>query len=115
MPSKLIQQREDRLDVLQLLRMGPLGKIHDHAAIRVAKGAEQVAGRGRCIITTEHGNAGQGLEGPVVSFGVNDTDAVSVQDQLLTQQPRDLPDMASPAIKTFRPLAARENSRASSV
>ena len=71
---------------------------------------------GMAVVASEHGHAGQAFERAVVSFGIDGTHAIAVQNQLFAQESCDpgFPDLASPVTRTLRPRTASENSRPSS-
>ena len=81
-----VQRRQHGADVFDLLVVRQVRQVDDDAAIRIAKGAQQLTRRRRRILAAEHRDTGQRLERPVVAFRIDDAHAVAVQDQLLAEQ-----------------------------
>ena len=84
-----VQRRQTASDVSHLFIVRQTREVNDHAAVRIAKRAQQLAWRRRSIFASEHGHAGQAFERAVVAFRIDGAHAIAVQNQLLAEQTRD--------------------------
>ena len=85
-------------------------EVNHHAAIRISQRAQQLARRRRSVFASEHGHAGQAFERAVVSFRIDGTHAIAVQNQLLAQQARD-PGLSGLGVAGHQHVAAANRER----
>ena len=74
--------------VLSFLAVRHLRQVDDHADVRVAEGAQQIARVRRRIVPAENDDTRQRLEGPIIAFRIDHAHAVPLKDRLLAHQAR---------------------------
>jgi hypothetical protein len=105
-----VQRRQYRSDVTEFFIVREARQVNDHAAVRVAESAQQLARRGRSVFASEDAHSGQAFERAVVSFGIDGAHAVAVQNQLFAQKTRD-PGFSGFGVARHQHVAAANRER----
>jgi hypothetical protein len=79
--------RQQRAHVLDLFAVRYFREIDDRADVRMPQRPRQLASVRRRIVAGERDDARQRLERSIVAFGIDDADAIALQNELFAQQP----------------------------
>ena len=87
-PAQRVEQRQHRSQVLAASMVRHVRQIDDHAEAGMAERACELPRARRRILSAERDDAGQVAERLIVPLGIDDAQAVALQDQLFAEQPR---------------------------